>query len=243
MDRIRHLFPKPRGRPRVDDRKVLSGLIHVSRNGLCRCDAPPEYGSYKTPCNRWKRWSEKGVFLRILQALAGAGGDANDTPMIDATHLKTHRTASSLKLGKRGDERHIGRTKGDRNSKLHAVTDATGRPTRMIPTAGRISDCTGARTLVNDLPDDTERLAADRGHDADWLRRSLKEERIVPCIPPRRNRVEPVDRDPGLYVQRHRIENFFARLKDWRRIAMRCDRCPEVFLSACLLAATVMFWL
>jgi len=55
--------------------------------------------------------------------------------------------------------------------------------------------------------------------------------------------VEPVDWDPGLYMQRHRIENFFGRLKDWRRIATRHDRCPEVFLSACLLAATVMFWL
>jgi len=86
------------------------------------------------------------------------GGDANDTPMIDATH----RTASSLKLGKRGDGRHIGRTKGGLNPRLHAVTDAVGRPVRMIPTAGRISDCTGARTLVNDLPDDAERLAAGR---------------------------------------------------------------------------------
>jgi len=168
-------------------------LIHVSRNGLRQCDAPPEYGSYKTPCNRWKRWSGKGIFLWIFQALA--------------------------------------------------VTDAIGRPIRMILTAGRISDCTGARTLVNDLPDDAERLVADRGYDADWLRKSLKEKRIVPCIPPRRNRVEPVDWDPGLYMQRHRIENFFGRLKDWRRIATRHDRCPEVFLSACLLAATVMFWL
>jgi len=105
MERIRHLFPKPRGRPGVDDLKILSGLIHVNRNGLCRCDAPPEYGWCKTPCNRWKRWSGKGVFLRIFRALAGAGGDANDTPMIDATHLKTHRTVSGLKLGKRKDGR------------------------------------------------------------------------------------------------------------------------------------------
>jgi len=55
--------------------------------------------------------------------------------------------------------------------------------------------------------------------------------------------VEPIDWDPGLYMQRHRVENLFARLKDWRRVAMRHDRCPEVFLSACLLAAIVMFWL
>jgi len=84
---------------------------------------------------------------------------------------------------------------------------------------------------------------ADRGYDADWFRKALRKGKIEPCIPPRNNRVEPVDRDPGLHVQRHRIENLFARLKDWRRVAMRYDRCPEVFLSACLLAAIVMFWL
>jgi len=174
MERIRHLFPKPRGRPGVDDLRVLSGLIHVTRNGLRRCDAPPEYGSCKTPCTRWKCWSGKGVSLRIFQALAGAGGDANDTPMIDATHLKTHRTTSSLKLGKHGDERHMGRPKGGLNSRPHAVTDAVGRPVLMFPTAGRISDHTGVRTLVNRLPDGANRPVADRGHDADRFRRSSR---------------------------------------------------------------------
>jgi len=56
-------------------------------------------------------------------------------------------------------------------------------------------------------------------------------------------RVEPVDRDPEIYRKRHRIENLFARLKEWRRVAMLHDRCPEVFLSACLFAVIVMFWL
>jgi len=123
------------------------------------------------------------------------------------------------------------------------VTDATGRPVRMIVTAGQISDHTGARRLVGDLPGDARRLVADRGHDADRFRNALREGRIDPCIPPRRNRVEPIAWDPELYRKRHRSENLFARLKDWRRVAMRHDRCPEVFLSACLLAATVMFWL
>jgi len=123
------------------------------------------------------------------------------------------------------------------------VTDAIGRPVRMIPTAGQNGDHTGARRLVGDLPGDARRLFADRGCDADRFRNALREGRIEPCIPPRRNRVEPIAWDPELYVQRHRVENLFARLKDWRRVAMRHDRCPEVFLSACLLAAIVMFWL
>jgi len=86
MKLIRPFLPKPRGRPRVDDLRVLSGIIFVNRNGLRWCDAPPEYGPHKTLYNRWKRWSERGVFRRIFEALADADGDANDTPMIDATH-------------------------------------------------------------------------------------------------------------------------------------------------------------
>lgn len=85
---------KVRGVPRVDDRRVISGIIHVIRNGLRWRDAPPAY-SPKTLCNRFVRWSEAGVFNRIFQALA-ADSRATGTVMIDATHLKAHRTAASL---------------------------------------------------------------------------------------------------------------------------------------------------
>ena len=66
MARIEPYFPKSHGKPRVDDRRVLSGIIFINRNGLRWCDAPKEYGPHKTLYNRWKRWSERGVFARIL---------------------------------------------------------------------------------------------------------------------------------------------------------------------------------
>jgi transposase len=101
MARLEPFFPKPHGKPRVDDRRVLSGIIFINRNGLRWRDAPLEYGPPKTLYNRWKRWSDKGVFARILLELA-CESDASDTLMIDATHLKAHRTASSLWLKKGG---------------------------------------------------------------------------------------------------------------------------------------------
>ena len=101
MERLRPFFPKSHGKPRVDDRRVLSGIIFINRNGLRWRDAPPEYGPPKTLYNRWKRWSEKGVFARMLLELAGES-DRTGTLMIDATHLKAHRTASSLGLKKGG---------------------------------------------------------------------------------------------------------------------------------------------
>jgi len=99
MTRLAPFFPKSHGRPRVDDRRVLSGIIFINRNGLRWRDAPADYGPPKTLYNRWKRWSEKGVFARMLMELAGTS-DRTDMLMIDATHLKAHRTASSMGLKK-----------------------------------------------------------------------------------------------------------------------------------------------
>jgi len=128
------------------------------------------------------------------------------------------------------------------NSKLHVVTDARGRPIRMFLSAGQTSDYIGARALLSSLPQ-AQVLLADRGYDADWFRDALADRGIAPCIPARKGRTLPVPHDPVLYRQRHRIENMFGRLKDWRRIATRYDRCADLFLSACALAALVLFWL
>jgi transposase len=99
MARLQPYFPKSHGRPRVDDRRVLSGIVFVNRNGLRWRDAPTDYGPHKTLYNRWKRWSERGVFLRMMEGLATAES-VPKTVMIDATYLKAHRTASSLRVKK-----------------------------------------------------------------------------------------------------------------------------------------------
>jgi transposase len=99
MERLRPFFPKSHGRPRVDDRRVLSGIVFVNKNGLRWCDALSAYGPPKTLYNRWKRWGAAGVFARMMEGLAAAGAEPR-TIMIDATYLKAHRTAASLRLKK-----------------------------------------------------------------------------------------------------------------------------------------------
>lgn len=96
MDTIRPFFPRSRGVPRVDDQKILSGIIYVLKFGLQWKDAPKEYGPYKTLYNRFVRWSKMGVFEKIFTALAENSQDTS-LLMIDATHLKAHRTAASLR--------------------------------------------------------------------------------------------------------------------------------------------------
>ena len=101
MARLEPYFPKSHGKPRVDDRRVLSGIIFINRNALRWRDAPAEYGPYKTLYNRWKRWSDKGIFARMMVGLAADHGEKK-TVMIDATYLKAHRTATSMGMKKGG---------------------------------------------------------------------------------------------------------------------------------------------
>ena len=106
------------------------------------------------------------------------------------------------------------------------------------PAGQRVSDYTGAAALLGSLPK-AEWLLADRGYDADWFREALKDKGIKPCIPGRKPRRNPIKHDERRYNRRNRIEIIFGRLKGRRRVAIRYDRCPKVFLSDVALAATV----
>ncbi len=125
------------------------------------------------------------------------------------------------------------------NTKLHAICDSQGRPIDLFVTAGQVSDYTGARALLGSLPK-VDWLLGDLGYDADWFREAVQNEGIRARIPGRRQRKTPVRYDKRRYKRRNRIGIMFGRLKDWRRVATRYDRCPKVFLSAIPLAATVI---
>jgi transposase len=112
----------------------------------------------------------------------------------------------------------------------------------LFVTAGQVSDYIGARALLSSIPK-VDWLLGDRGYDADWFREALKDKGIRACIPGRMQRKTPVKYDKRRYKRRNRIEIMFGRLKDWRLVATRYDRCPKVFLSAIALAATIIYWL
>ncbi len=112
----------------------------------------------------------------------------------------------------------------------------------MLLSEGQMSDFKGAALMVDALPK-AKAMLGDKGDDADWFRNALTARGITPCIPSKNNRKVPIPYDRVLYRQRHKIENMFGRLKDWRRIHTRYDRCAHTFMSAIVLAATVIFWL
>jgi transposase len=95
-----HLPTNTRGKPRVDDRRVISGIIHVLKSGGRWVDAPEVYGSRKTLYNRFVRWAAKGVWMNLFQALAGAGGPPAHV-LMDSSAVKAHRSAAGGKGGSR----------------------------------------------------------------------------------------------------------------------------------------------
>jgi transposase len=96
VERMKRYFPRVRGKPRVDDRRVISGIVYVLRNGLRWKDAPKWYGPHQTLYNRFSRWSKKGIFAKIFSELAK---ENTKLLMMDATQVKVHRTAASPKGG------------------------------------------------------------------------------------------------------------------------------------------------
>lgn len=112
----------------------------------------------------------------------------------------------------------------------------------MLLSEGQMSDHKGASLVVDALPP-AKALIADRGYDSTAFRQALAAKGIEPCIPSSRSRKIPYPHAKALYRQRHKIENLFAKLKDWRRIATRYDRCAHTFFSAICIAAAVIFWI
>ena len=240
MRRIEPYFPLSHGVPRVDDRRVISGIIFVIRNGLRWRDAPQDYGPHKTIYNRFIRWSRLGVFNKIFAELAAQGRQTR--PADDRRHPSEGPSDCGQPAQKGAVPRRIGRTKGGLNSKLHAVCDGQGRPLIMLLSEGQMSDYKGAALMLDALPR-AKVMLGDKGYDADWFRNALIKRGIVPCIPSKANRKIPIAHDQTLYRQRHKIENMFGKLKDWRRIHTRYDRCAHTFFSAICIAATIIFWI
>jgi transposase len=138
--------------------------------------------------------------------------------------------------------RAIGTSRGGRNTKIHLIADAHGRPKVICLTGGQRHDSIPARAMLSMLPADL-RVIADTAYDSAELREWLagRGSRIV--IPNRKNRKEPYAFDAVTYKRRNVVERTFCRLKDFRRLATRYDRLDETFISTICIAAALAYFL
>src|ERR1700738_2682015 len=162
---IKPMLPnKPRGVPRVDDRRVLNGIFWVLRSGARWRDLPNIFGPYTTCYNRFVRWRRAGVWAKIMNALATAHDAA--VQMIDTSVVRVHQHGAGII---RNRKKSMGRSRGGLPTKIHAVVDTNGLPVRLALTAGEAHDNRLAGSLLSRLKSGSL-LLADRGYDADWIR-------------------------------------------------------------------------
>jgi transposase len=153
------------------------------------------------------------------------------------------RHGTPLGIGrKRGEQKQaIGRSRGGRNTKIHAIADAKGRLLSILLTGGEAHDCTVAERLIR-RTDAAKQLLGDKAYDSTELRDWLVDRGTKPVIPNRSNRKQPFSFNKKAYKLRHRIENAICRIKDFRRIATRYDKLARNFLAAICLVAAIVWW-
>jgi len=227
---------KPRGVPRVDDRRILNGIFWVLKSGAPWRDLPERYGPYTTCYNRFVRWRCAGVWDRILTAISHR--DDAEVQMIDSTIVRAHQHASCTQ---NSASEEFGRSRGGLTTKIHAVVDANGLPLHVAITGGQQHDSLAACALLEGLPSDGMVLA-DKAYDATEIRRFASSCGGWANIPPRRNRRDPICFSPYLYRHRNHVERFFNRIKHCRRIATRYEKRAANFLAFVKLAA-IRLWL
>ena len=234
---IKPMLPnKPRGVPRVNDRRVLNGIFWILRSGAPWRDLPDNFGPYTTCYNRFVRWRRAGVWAKIMSALAGAHDAA--VQMIDTSVVRVHQHGACIIRNRR---QSMGRSRGGLTSKIHAVVDTNGLPTRLALTMGEAHDNRLAGKLLSRMKSGTM-LLADRGYVADWIRALAAERGVWANIPPRCNRNSPICFSPYLYRARNLVERFFNKIKQCRRVATRYDKLAANYLAFIQLAS-IRLWL
>jgi transposase len=161
--------------------------------------------------------------------------------MVKPSTARRPRLTTRRRAEKGAEAQAIGRSRGGRTTKIHAIVDARGRPIAIEVTPGHLGDVRFATALITGVPPGAC-LAADAAYDSDGLRRFLLERGTVPVIPnnPTRKRHHPFDETA--YRQRNLIERMVCRLKDWGRIATRYDKLAANFAATVTLAAVIIWW-
>src|SRR5579863_232258 len=144
--------------------------------------------------------------------------------------------------GKRGEQNQaIGISRGGRTTKIHALVDSKGRPLNFTVTGGQVHDSQVVGDVL-DTPRPPLAVTADKAYDSDRVRQQIKDEGALPIIPSRSNATKKAYCPRRFYRRRHKIENYFCRIKDWRRIATRYDKLARNFLAAAALVAA-LYWI
>jgi transposase len=215
----------------------LSGIWWILVTGSQWNQLPERYGKWNSVYRFHNRWAKRGVFKLMVESTVRAA-EADEFKIIDATHIKVHQDACHFSQS--AEQQGFGKTKGGRNSKLNAVTNSKGKLVNLKLVPGNESDMRTATEVLGEV--DGLVVLADRGYDSDAIRQYISSNGGFPNIPGRKNRKKAPFYVKEVGRRRHVVENFFARIKRFRRVSTRYDRLAETYLSFVFLAS-LMDWI
>lgn len=215
----------------------MEAVFWMMRTGAQWRELPAYYGKWNSVFDRFNEWSKKNIWMQLNNKCIE---DPDlEWVSIDSTSVKTHPCATGYYKGG-SEEQGIGRSKGGLTSKIHVLADALGNGLKFIIGPGNENDIMKANALIQDIQNAA--ILGDKGYDADDFRATIKNQNCEPVIPGRSNRIIMIEYDKDLYKGRHVIENFFAKIKNFRRIFSRFDKSLRNYLSFVAFAGAIL-WL
>ena len=212
-------------------KQFVEAIFWMARTGAQWRELPENYGLWNSVYRRFNTWSKKNVWNGLF-AFCVQDPDL-EYLMIDTTIVRAHPCSSGYGQG-------LGRSKGGFTTKIHVKVDALGNPLKFIITAGQRGDITQAEELVGMTSNSY--VLADRAYDSDTLRTKLNNQNCIPIIPGKSNRKTPIFYDKHIYKERHLVECFFSKIKNFRRIFSRFDKSLRNF-NAFLSFVGALVWL
>jgi len=222
------------GRSGANNRLFIEAVLWIVRVGAPWRDLPEYFGNWNSVFQRFRRWAKGAVFDKIFEVLSA---DADfEYVIVDGTIVRVHQHGTGAKGGTHTQA--IGRSRGGLTTKIVALVDALGNLVRFNLLPGQRHDSVGVAPLLKDL--DFAALLADKAFDGDALRAELDDRGAVAVIPPKANRVTTIPCDFERYQWRHLVENFFCKIKQFRRIATRYDKTDASFAAMINLVGSVL---
>ncbi|OJW46261.1 MAG: IS5 family transposase [Alphaproteobacteria bacterium 41-28] len=222
---------------REKTRKFLEAIYFIMRTGIQWMELPRYYGEYKSIHRRFIYWAKKGIWNEIL-AYFSKDYDG-ESFMIDGSIVRAHACASGYKKGQQ-EEQALGRSKGGFSTKIYALVDALGLPLKFILTPGQSSEIKQAPEFIKGIKD--ANILGDKAFDCDGLLTQIISQNCTPVIPPRSNRKVQRNVDYHLYKERHLIECFFSKIKQFRRIFSRFDKLADAYMGFLAFVSSII-WL
>ncbi len=215
---------------------MVEAMFYVLRTAVAWRDLPPCFGPWNSVYTRWRRWCALGLWQEILCLVTHRA--VGRMRFIDGSHVKVHQFGANPVGGQSAQA--MGRTKGGLNTKIAALVEGRGRLLAVAIVPGQADEAKAAAPLLEKVR--RILLVGDKGFDRDALRRQMLDQGCLACVPPRSNRNRAAWWSREFYRLRHRIENFFQRIKIYKRVSTRYEKLAHTFLNFILLAA-VLDWL